>query len=136
MNRADAARLLALAAAYDCRTVGETDVAAWHLALDGLDPERCKAAIVRHYRESTDRVMPAHIRRLARTTTDLTHGSTGTVADDDGNTLCGSCKLMHRPAEHCSVLVADDSRWRRALAMFRRPAELTNPNPTDAREAS
>lgn len=123
MNRADTARLLTLAASFDARTIGEADVLAWQAALDGLDYARCQAAIVKHYRESTDRVMPAHIRRLARTTTDLTHGVAAVPATEHG-ALCGACKGVHHADEGCAVLVADDTRWRRALAMFRRPNEI------------
>jgi len=100
MNRANIARLLGLAAAYDARTIGEADVAAWQLALDGLDVERCKAAVVRHYRESTDRVMPAHIRRLARTTTGAPD-----VIPETGETYCETCKGVHRQDESCSILI-------------------------------
>ena len=106
--------------------MSNADAQAWAKALDGLDFARCEDAIVKHYRENTERLMPAHIRRLARTTTDITHGATAATAPatSDGDVLCGDCKLMHRPAEHCTVLVADDSRWRKAVNMFRRPTEI------------
>lgn len=134
MNRADTARLLTLAASFDARTIGDADVLAWQAALDGLDYARCQAAVVKHYRENTDRIMPAHIRRLARTTTDLTRGIASPTASvaDDGSTLCGDCRLMHRSDESCAVLIADDTRWRRAIALFRRPREIE----TTTREAS
>lgn len=104
MNRSHVAELLSLAAAYDARTIGETDVAAWLLALDGLDPARCRDAIVRHYRESTDRLMPAHIRRLARTTTDI--AGVRALAGEHGWT-CPDCKLVHHEHEPCTVLRHD-----------------------------
>jgi Zn-finger protein len=105
MNRADVARLLSLSAAFDARTIGEADVAAWLLALDGLDPTRCRDAIVKHYRESTDRIMPAHIRRLARTTNDVGVSLLGYNGEDGIN--CPECKLVHHEHEPCSILRHD-----------------------------
>jgi hypothetical protein len=58
--------LLAVIAGYDRRTVGESDVDAWARALD--DPRipnmgltECVDAVVLHYRETTDFIMPSHI---------------------------------------------------------------------------
>ena len=65
MTPADAARLLALAAAFDRRTVGEYDAVAWADALAGLTPDECAEAIRDHYRHSTIWLMPAHIRAHA-----------------------------------------------------------------------
>lgn len=64
MKPSDAARILAVAAAFDRRTVGETDAQAWADALDELDPRLCAAAVRQHYRHSTDWVMPAHVRTI------------------------------------------------------------------------
>lgn len=64
MNRAQIAALLGLAAARDYRKVGETDVLAWHEDLHDLDFDDAREAVSRHYRESTERLMPAHVRRI------------------------------------------------------------------------
>jgi hypothetical protein len=64
MNLRETSEVLARAAAYDYRTVGESDIRAWHDALSDLDVDACGRAVVAHYRESTDRLMPAHVRRL------------------------------------------------------------------------
>lgn len=66
MNRSETALLLGAMAARDQRTIGETDVLAWHEDLSDLPFEDCRAAVSRHFRESTDRLMPAHIRRQVR----------------------------------------------------------------------
>lgn len=58
-------QILAAAAGRDARTVGVTDVLAWHEDIGDLDFHDALAAVSRHYRESTDRLMPAHVRRLA-----------------------------------------------------------------------
>lgn len=63
MNLEAIARVLARVAAYDRRTVGRADVAAWHDALDDLDEDACHRAVVAHYRDSTEWLMPAHVRR-------------------------------------------------------------------------
>ena len=62
MTPADAARILAVAAGYDRRTVGEVDAQAWARALDELEPRDCVEAIHAHYRDSSKWVMPADIR--------------------------------------------------------------------------
>lgn len=66
MTRSEVALLLGLAAARDYRTVGEVDVLAWFEDIGDLDLADAREAVARHYRESTDRVMPAHIRRLVK----------------------------------------------------------------------
>lgn len=63
MTNAEVTELLSTLQPYDQRSVGETDVIAWHGALGDLRFEECRDAVLAHYRESTDRVMPAHIRR-------------------------------------------------------------------------
>ena len=63
MKPSDAAKLLALAAAFDRRTVGEADAIAWADALGGLNPSDCAQVIRDHYAESTDWLMPAHVRQ-------------------------------------------------------------------------
>lgn len=70
MTHDDVVDVLAKVAAYDQRTVGQADVLAWHEALSDVDRSAALTAVTRHYRESTDRLMPAHIRRLARTIRD------------------------------------------------------------------
>jgi len=67
LTPADASRLLALAASYDNRRPDDTGAAArsWAKALGGLRFEDCIEAIHLHYRDSTDFLMPAMIRRLA-----------------------------------------------------------------------
>lgn len=61
MTPNDAARLLAIAAAYDNRKPDATSAQAWALALDGYRAEDCQQAIVAHYQTSTEWIMPAHV---------------------------------------------------------------------------
>jgi hypothetical protein len=58
--------LLSICAGYDRRTVGEVDVESWIRALDdpripNIGYDECVDAVITHYRETADFVMPAHI---------------------------------------------------------------------------
>jgi hypothetical protein len=61
--------LLTVAAAYDQRTTGPGDVAAWHAVLGDVSFTRAREAVIAHYRENSRRVMPADIRQHARNAT-------------------------------------------------------------------
>jgi len=63
---AEVARVLAKASAFDQRTIGETDVAAWHEILGRLDYADALGAVTRHYTETRERIMPADVIRHAR----------------------------------------------------------------------
>lgn len=64
MNITETSNALALAQAFDNRTVGEVNVRAWHTVLGDLDAADVMEAIRRHYDHSTEWLMPAHVRRL------------------------------------------------------------------------
>jgi hypothetical protein len=66
MNRSETATLLALAAARDRRTIGETDVLAWTEDLGDIAFVEARAALTRHFRTSTKYLMPAHIVEIVR----------------------------------------------------------------------
>jgi hypothetical protein len=66
MNTDEVIDLLTLAASYDRRKVGESDVAAWGLAIGDLPFADTREAVIAHYRESTDWIMPAHVRQRVR----------------------------------------------------------------------
>ncbi|WP_018214748.1 hypothetical protein [Salinispora vitiensis] len=70
MTKAETALILAAAAARDLRTVGDADVLAWHEDLHDITYPEAREALRRHYRDSTDRIMPAHIRHHTRTIRD------------------------------------------------------------------
>lgn len=63
MIHSEVVSLLTLAGTYDYRRVGDADVEAWLLTLDDIGYEEARLAVLAHYRESTDRLMPAHVRR-------------------------------------------------------------------------
>lgn len=66
MTKSEIAMLLGLAAARDRRTVGHADVEGWYVDLGDLTFDEARAALNQHFRDSTDWLMPVHIRRLAR----------------------------------------------------------------------
>lgn len=65
MTKAEVARLLAMIAAFDRRTIGEADVEAWHLILADLDTNDCANAVRDHYTTQRDWIMPADVRTAA-----------------------------------------------------------------------
>jgi hypothetical protein len=65
MTKAEVARLLAMIAAFDRRTIGEADVEAWHLILADLDTNDCANAVRDHYATQRDWIMPADVRNAA-----------------------------------------------------------------------
>lgn len=65
MTKSQVAVILGLIAARDRRTVGEVDVHAWHEDIGDLEFDDARRAISAHFRESTEYLMPVHLRRLA-----------------------------------------------------------------------
>jgi Xaa-Pro aminopeptidase len=61
MNYDETASVLALAASYDQRKVGDTDVKAWLRQLADLPAADCAQAVFDHYGESRERVMPVDV---------------------------------------------------------------------------
>ena len=66
MNAEDTSRLLAKCASYDRRKIGEADVIAWFQVLGDLPYDDCIAAVIGHYTDTTEWLMPAHVRRRVR----------------------------------------------------------------------
>lgn len=66
MTRDEVIDLLSLAAGYDRRKAGHTDIDAWHLAVGDLRLDDARLAVVGHYRETTDWLMPAHVRQRVK----------------------------------------------------------------------
>jgi hypothetical protein len=66
MNRTEAGVLLAVAAAFDSRTIGEADAMAWASALPDVAFDDARDAVIGHYADTTDRIMPAHVKARVR----------------------------------------------------------------------
>jgi hypothetical protein len=66
MTLEEVSELLAVIAAYDRRTIGESDNSAWEEVLNdpripNLSLAECVDAVILHYAETADFIMPAHI---------------------------------------------------------------------------
>lgn len=57
--------LLKAMAAYDARTVGPLDIAAWGHQLEDIDYQDAIEAVHAHYAASRERIMPADVRQRA-----------------------------------------------------------------------
>ena len=66
MNRSEAATLLAVVQAYDRRTVGEMDVVTWAKALDDITLEDATEAVHGWFRDRTDWLLPADVRKSVK----------------------------------------------------------------------
>ncbi|MCA6093470.1 hypothetical protein LE181_15040 [Streptomyces sp. SCA3-4] len=65
MTPADAAELLALAAAFDRRTIGEADAHAWARALRGIPLDHdTRNAVAEHYAHTEQWITPARVREV------------------------------------------------------------------------
>jgi hypothetical protein len=62
VNRQEVSQLLALAALVDNRTVTPEAVLMWHGILGDLPADAAMDALKAHYAESTEWLLPAHIR--------------------------------------------------------------------------
>lgn len=58
--------LLTLAAAYDRRKPDNAAATAWLLAVGDLRLDDAKLAVVAHYRDSSEWLMPAHVRAYVK----------------------------------------------------------------------
>lgn len=63
MTPEETGKLLATCASFDRRKVGALDVIAWHRVLGEMSLPDCEDAVYAHYGDTTDWIMPAHIRR-------------------------------------------------------------------------
>ena len=97
MKPSEVAQVLAKCAAFDARTVGEADVAAWTEALHDVPLDTALAAVPAHYRDHEDRIKPSHIRSHWRT-------GGGTPTPPAITDLChthgrnwATCPWCHRP---------------------------------------
>lgn len=66
MTLEEISTLLAVIAAMDRRKVGKTDVLTWHATVGDLDFQEARSAVWQHFAQSTDWLMPAHVRRIVK----------------------------------------------------------------------
>jgi hypothetical protein len=102
MTKQEVAWLIALAAAYDERTINKSVIEAWALALfPDVTYEQAKTAIIRWYQQHDphrERISVATLNQLARQVPKAHHGA-------PGETTCRKCSGVHYPHEPCSALM-------------------------------
>lgn len=64
MNFAETAEVIAAIQIYDNRRADEATVKAWHKIIGRFSKADCLDGVVEHYTNSTDWLMPAHIKRF------------------------------------------------------------------------
>lgn len=155
MNIAETTQALALAQAFDNRTVGEVNIRAWFSVLFRADADDVMAAIRDHYAGTTEWIMPAHIlaavsvmaqrRAAAATATGWAPGQYGVPRDEavPEVTPLGRLSLSDLPAAVAGLVarvradLPEGSRealmprtvaWEREHAAFHRQRQA-EPNP-------
>lgn len=71
MTPSEVIDLLSIIAGYDRRTIGQVDVESWRRALDdpripNIGYDECVDAVILHYRDTADFVMPSHILKTVK----------------------------------------------------------------------
>lgn len=66
MNLEETGELVGLMALYDNRKIGDPDTLAWYQVIGDLPAADCKTAVIAHYRESRERMMPADVRQRVK----------------------------------------------------------------------
>ena len=102
--------LLSLAAAYDDREVGESQVIAWLAAIGDLDFAEAQPAVISHYQESPRKIMPADVRQRVKR---------DRRATEDQNQLR---KLLDPAAYKAEIAQADERFLRKLAARTGKPA--------------
>jgi hypothetical protein len=96
MTRNEIIDVLSVAAAFDQRTGGETDIIAWSTALRDVEFPTARDAVIAHYREETRRVMPADIIRYRNHPGERPHPL-------PFKTLCRRCAQPGHAKEDCPL---------------------------------
>ncbi|MFC9973596.1 hypothetical protein ACFVH6_22145 [Spirillospora sp. NPDC127200] len=80
MNVEETAKVVAEIALYDNRESDPATVAAWHRVIGDLDYDETLAAVVGHFRDSTEYLKPAHIRQRVKAARAARITAAGTLA--------------------------------------------------------
>jgi hypothetical protein len=99
MTPEETGQLLARAALIDNRSVDAPTVIAWHEILRDLPYPDCEVALAEHRAESTEWLMPAHIRRRVRE-------SRNQRIQDAGGVPAPPAELIDNPAAYSAALRA------------------------------
>jgi len=143
MTPDEVAIVLTKASAFDQRTIGEADVMAWHEVLADIPVDDALAAVTEHYRESSTRLWPADLRRLAA---DIDHRRRGAARAREIEAVAEQEQLGRGPAvdrhaetaallgEVLARISSPDIDPVRERAIARARKERGRPTPTPARQ--
>jgi hypothetical protein len=135
--------LLVLAGAFDRRNIGESDTVAWHAALGDIPFADAQIAVIDHYREHREFIMPADVwqrvkaMRRDRIARAVLNAPEPELTEAPGRYMAAITEMVRR--------VGDGFGGRRAIAEPVRqgppPQEFTEalaalPRPADKREAA
>jgi hypothetical protein len=121
VNQSEVVDVLTAAAMFDRRTVGKADAEAWLAVIGDLPAGEAIAAVRAHYTETTDWLMPAHIRKRVR--------EMRAQRVDDAEIPPPPRELADNPAAYTAALraaeaaAADGADPRQAMAMVARRAQ-------------
>jgi len=133
MTPADTARVLAKAAAFDQRTIGRSDIAAWHEALCDIATSDALDAVTVHYRATRERIFPADVRRIAVAKRNERHERAAIAPPSGVATEDRSAEVKQLIASVVAALPTTESDRRVARAVARARAERGRPKPEHAR---
>jgi hypothetical protein len=136
MTKTETAQLLTLIAAFDRRTIGETDVEAWHLIVADLEPADCMEAVRAHYMTEVRWLMPADVRTFAVTAARRRVGA-GKQAELDAaleEAECGQVSAQERPLRALLAGTSVKSAPRPSWRDRRVPVPLVEKPPLTAEE--
>lgn len=66
MTPEESGKLLGICAAFDNRNVDDSAVFAWYSAIKDLPYSECESAVIAHYSDSREWIMPADVRTRVR----------------------------------------------------------------------
>lgn len=66
MDAGEVGKILGLMATYDHRKIAETDIAAWSLIIGKLPYADAKDAVLAHYAQTDQRMMPSHVVQFVK----------------------------------------------------------------------
>ena len=136
MNATEASELVALMALYDNRKASDPDIVAWLKVIGDLDYADCETAVLAHYRETRERIMPADVRirvkalRRERLSREIVPAPPAEVTDEPGRYKAALEEGIHKIADGLSIprAIAGPVRedeppetWAQARAKFTAP---------------
>jgi len=113
MSPGDIIGLLAFAEGFGVPKATQADIDAWHHALHQLDSDEARIAVIMHYRESADAVMPADIWSRCR----VPETPAAPVPPIDPHRRPAGPEQWHRMWEDALAVAGMDCEERRAAVL-------------------